>query len=120
MKSVYIDAIPVRPLPKELEDRVGCVHCRARPARWELAQGKELAWSYSCSLCFLYEIPSLVEQSAAVANLIALVERQRAVTFIKDAEGHLQDAADADRVVSGIVIADRYMTARARSPRVET
>lgn len=107
-KSVNIGKLPVQPLPAELDDKVTCTHCRVSSAHWQVG----VAENYACSVCFLYAIPVLKEQREALDGLIDAVEFSMDKRFLRDEEGCLLEDADADRIVGGIVMAQRYEQAK--------
>ena len=102
MKSVNIGALAVRPVPKEVVDKVSCTHCQIRGARWEIGE-----WNYACSTCFLYELPLLRSQQEALGVLIAAVEKAVGYVFPRNDDNRIE-GSDADRVVSGIILAQRF------------
>jgi hypothetical protein len=112
MKAVDLHGLRLRPLPKELFDVVACVHCRNRPARWEMAMGPEMAWNYACSLCFLYGVPFMKKQREAIDELTAQIEFARKETWKRTEDGKLIDENAADCVAFGIVMAQRYLDSR--------
>lgn len=105
---VDMRSVAVRPLYGEV---VGyCMQCKREPGRWELAfPGSE--GLVCCSLCFLYRHPSLVEQRERVDAFAAAVESRLGAKFLRDDTGRLLRAADADRLVGGLVLTQRYQMA---------
>lgn len=110
MKAVLIGDTPIRPVPRNLSP--GCTNCRADVARWELAPRGELAWSMCCSRCFLYAHPLLKAQREAVDSMARAVEAKLGVVFERDQDGRLGSPEDADRIVAGIVLSQRYLQAQ--------
>lgn len=111
-KSVDLHGLRLRPLPKELFEMVACVHCRNRPARWEMAMGPEMAWNYACSLCFLYGVPFMKKQREAVDFLAAEIEKARKETWKRSEDGMLLSEDAADCVAFGLVMAQRFIDSR--------
>lgn len=102
LKSVNIGGLAVMPIPAEVRDKVSCTHCQVRAARWEIGE-----WNYACSTCFLYELPVMRPQQEALGVLIAAVEKTMGYLFPRNDENRVE-GVDADRVVSGIVLAQRF------------
>jgi hypothetical protein len=111
-KAVDITGISVRPMPKELFETVACTHCKSRPARWEFAEGPQRAWTFSCSNCFLYEVPQMREQRAQLDSYLEELAEMISTGFPREADGRLREAKDADRAAFGIVMTQRFMQSR--------
>lgn len=111
MKSVDLQGVPARPVPKEMLDKIGCTLCADASARWELASGKDVARSFACSKCFLYCV--LEAQRGGVEAIIRGVEEIRHTVFAREETGRLLRPEDADRVASGVVLGYRVLQARA-------
>ena len=112
MKAVDVTDLHIRPVPKELYEKVLCTNCKGQAARWELAEGANPAWSYSCSLCFLYEMPSMKVQRAEVDGLVVQVEEACGSTFPRNPEGRLALPNDGDRLAFGVVMSQRFTSLR--------
>jgi len=111
-RSVDIGKLPIRPLPKEMFEIVVCTNCMTRPAKWEFAEGAQAARAFSCSHCFLYEIPQLQEQRIQVDLLVDQVEKKTNLFFKRDEQGRLSEPNDADRIAFGIVMSQRFLQSR--------
>lgn len=104
MKSVNIGALAVRPVPQEMLEKVSCTHC-GTAARWEIGQ-----WNYACSTCFLYELPVVKGQRTEVDKLVSEVGRAVGRPLVCE-DGRVV-GPDADRVATGVVLAQRFELAR--------
>lgn len=106
MRSVNIGKLAVRPIPKEIMEKVGCTHCQNRPARWEIGE-----WNFGCSPCFLYGMDLMKKQREAIDDLVSKVEAATGESFER-IDGMVCREEDADRIVMGIVMAQRYELTR--------
>lgn len=111
-KSVDLQGVHVRPLPKEIVNSVLCTHCKQHAAKWEFAEGAQTAQVFSCSFCFLYELPALRDQRLQLDWLIEMVEKSIADLFPRDEESRLRVPEHADRIAFGIVMTQRFMQSR--------
>lgn len=110
--AVNIDGFPIRPLPQELFNKVGCTNCQIRSARWELAEGSKETNNFACSMCFLYGIDKLKEQREALDSMVAEVEKAVGYEFPRDEYGRVCVEHDTDRLAFGIVMSQRFFASR--------
>jgi len=105
-RAVDIGGLLIRPVPANLN--AGCMHCRTETARWELARTPKADDYLCCSICLLYEHPTLKDQRDRVDELSYAVETKMERPFARDTEGRLTHAPDADRLAGAIVVVQRY------------
>lgn len=113
-QSVTLQGLPVRPVPRELLDKVVCTHCKENPARWEVGPALEGSWNYACSFCFLYALPVVCEQRPQLNWLIREAEKARGVIFQRNKDGALIKELDADCIAFAIVAGNKIFDAHQR------
>ena len=103
MQAVDILNISITPIPPGAEQRLECENCSEYRPRWTV-----LGKTY-CSRCFLHD--ELKEQADRVETLIGHVEKSLGGPLERDDKGRLREIG-ADRIVGGLVIAQRYELGR--------
>lgn len=111
-RSVVLNGLPIRPIPKELLNTVVCTDCQQNPARWELGPPSPTAPNYACSFCFLYKI--VKSQREQVDWLIREAERARGVIFHRNSDGLLVVEEDADCIAFAVVAGNKIFDAHQR------
>lgn len=106
MKSVSIKCLAINPIPPGKEQGLSCNHCEKLIPRWEV--DGEL----SCSRCFI--ALNLKDQQAEVENLVSNVEKAMGNPLGRDEEGLLSEIS-ADRIVGGLVLAQRYEMGKSKN-----
>lgn len=104
MKSVNINEWVVLPVPTDSAAEFPCCGCKGS-SRWMVNEAA------CCSSCFLFRL--LKNQAEQVGDLLKEVGRNLG----RELEFGQLSPEDADRVVGGVVMAQRFELARTRNER---
>lgn len=113
---LYVDTELLRPFqPKE---PIGhCSQCDKLQARWRMIDpGEDMNQdgtpkSYVvCAVCFLFESRWGKNRVNRLNGMIARVEAEKKAPMLRDTEGKLMSATDADRILAGIALTSRMFS----------
>lgn len=113
LRPVEISPKVVRPLPKDMWG-TACYTCNRPEAKWHFESPQYEDPMCICSICFLYKSEWGRQRREDIRALIAEIEKEHHLIFLRNERDELIAASDADRIFGTIVLTSAMFAMRSK------